>query len=185
MGAVQSGFNFVGRAFLSANVPELARLLRELRNTVQPMTPLASQLERMDRALTAGAAAELQSEHARLFLDPKGAPCPPWQSAYADEPQPLGPAHRSALAWFRAVGIEPKNADQPADHAGLLMAFYGTLVEVGADPEIRAAFYEEHLAWMPQFLDRVIAEARHEFYRALAEAAAGLLAQARPSRTAT
>lgn len=185
MGAMAYGFNFVGRAFLAADASELARLLRELRNTVQPMTPLASQLERMDRALTAAAAAELKSEHARLFLDPMNAPCPPWQSAYSDEPQPLGPSHRSALAWFRAVGIEPKNADQPADHAGLLMAFYGTLVEAGAGPDIRAAFYEEHLAWMTQFFDRVIAEARHEFYRALAEAAAGLLAQARPSRATT
>jgi len=148
------------------------------------MTPFAAQLERMDRALASGAGEALRAEYARLFVDPTNAPCPPWQSAYTDEPQPLGPAHRSALAWFRAVGIEPKQITEPADHAGLLLAFYGSLVEANVSPDIRAAFYEEHLAWMTEFLDRVQAETRHEFYRALAEAAAGLLAQALPARPA-
>ncbi len=177
-------FTFAGRAFLSTDAAELGRLIRALRNLVTPMSPFTTQLDHMDHALAEAAPGELKKEYVRLFADPRGAPCPPWQSVHAEEPQFMGPAHRSAIAWYRALGFEPKNPSEPADHVGLLLAFYATLLEAGAGADIQAAYYEEHLAWMAGYLEMVRTEAQHEFYRALAIAASDLVAQARPAKPA-
>jgi TorA maturation chaperone TorD len=171
-------FAFAGRAFLSPDADELLGMIRELRNRAFPGSAHGRWLEQMEAALHADGAG-LEKEYVRLFLDPAGAPCPPWQSAHAEEPQLLGPAHRSALAWYRAAGVEPKVTTDPADHIGLLLAFYASLIESGSGPDILDAFFEEHLEWMPSFCELVEMEAKHPFYAHLAEATRGLIGEAR------
>jgi putative dimethyl sulfoxide reductase chaperone len=93
-------------------------------------------------------------EHVRLFLNPAGAPCPPWQSVWEDDAslrRLLGPAHHSALRWFRQFGFEPNNETEPADHIGLLLLFYARLLEQQAPPAQIAAFEKEHLYWVSRF----------------------------------
>lgn len=117
-------------------------------------------------AQAAPEAAEL--EYNRLFLNPLGAVCHFWQSVYADEPRLFGPAHHSALEWFRRYGAEPQNAQEPADHLGLLLLFYARLIEEDEPAETTGAFAREHIAWALQFAGKLQQEARHPLYLALA-----------------
>ena len=156
---------FAGRALLTAEAGELHGMLEELREATPPGDPRGLLAERMETALAVRP--ELEQEYVRLFLDPQGAPCPPWQSAQGDEPRLLGPAHLSALAWYRRLGVEPQRANEPADHAGLLLTFAARLAETGGD---LAGFHDQHLAWLSRFAACLAAHARHDFYRALAEA---------------
>jgi TorA maturation chaperone TorD len=169
-------FAFAGKAFLSAQARQLATLASELRDSELVQGGWQQRLRSVEKALE-GEPVELEKEYVRLFLNPAGAPCPPWQSAHGEEPQLMGPAHRSALAWYRAAGVEPKVTTEPADHIGLLLAFFAHLLGTGSDPEIQSGFVEEHLAWMPAFCDRVSREAHHEFYRLLADLTRSLVEQ--------
>jgi TorA maturation chaperone TorD len=166
-------FAFAGKAFLSADSAVLLRMAGELRNRMLPEEALEKGLSEMERALGQDPA-DLKSEFVRLFLDPAGARCPPFQSLYSDDRQLMGAAHRSAMAWFRAAGMEPKAAAEPADHIGLLLAFYARLLELES-PDVVSAFRDEHLAWVPAYCEQVILETRHPFYRFLAEATRTLL----------
>ncbi|MCL5744556.1 MAG: molecular chaperone TorD family protein, partial [Acidobacteria bacterium] len=76
-------------------------------------------------------------------------------------------AQRSALAWYRAAGVEPRLTNEPADHIGLLLAFFAHMLATENDPDVVRAFADEHLAWVPAFCDRVSHETRHTFYRQL------------------
>jgi len=107
-------------------------------------------------------------EYNRLFLNPLGAVCHFWQSVYADEPRLFGPAHHSALEWFRRYGAEPQAAQEPADHLGLLLLFYARLIEEGEPGETIGAFVREHVAWASQFAVILRQEARHPLFLALA-----------------
>ncbi len=107
-------------------------------------------------------------EYNRLFLDPLGASCHFWQSVYADEPRLLGPAHHSALDWFRRHGAEPQNSLEPADHLGLLLLFHARLIEADEPAEAIAAFARDHIAWAAKFAAKLQQEARHPLYLALA-----------------
>ncbi len=108
-------------------------------------------------------------EYARLFLNPDGAPCPPWQSAYDEPGQWTGWSHQRALAWYRSEGIEPEMANKPADHAGMLLLFLAHLLEKGAAQERVQAYYEDHLRWLKNFCGLVDRETRHPFFGTLAE----------------
>ncbi|MGC8793569.1 MAG: TorD/DmsD family molecular chaperone [Bryobacteraceae bacterium] len=164
---------FVARALLSADRDALAELAGSLPPAPGLPTPdeLAASLE--------GDSLDLEREYVRLFLHPDGAPCAPWQSAWAPEPQLMGEAHRLALQWFRRAGIEPKQANEPADHAGLLAAFWSAWLLPGAPASERASFFDQHLAWMDRFATAIASHARHPFYRALAQILGTLLAAAR------
>lgn len=118
-------------------------------------------------------AAEL--EYTRLFISPAGAPCSPWQSAYAPEPRLMGPAHHSALEWYRRYGAEPAVENEPADHAGLLLFFAQLAANEADDQELRA-FAASHLIWMTELVSRMKTEARHPLYLSLARATEHLLA---------
>lgn len=107
-------------------------------------------------------------EYNRLFLNPLGAVCHFWQSVYADEPRLFGPAHHSALEWFRRYGAEPQNAEEPADHLGLLLLFYARLIEEGEPPETTGAFVRQHIGWASQFASKLRQEAQHPLFLALA-----------------
>jgi TorA maturation chaperone TorD len=165
-------FAFVGKAFLSHDPPVLLRMIRELRAHVPPDAGFEPALQEMERALSQDPA-ELEREFVRLFFDPAGASCPPFQSANTSG-QLMGAAHRSALAWFRAAGMEPKAAAEPADHIGLLLAFYARILEFET-PDVLDAFRQEHLTWIPPYCEGIIVETRHPFYRFLAETTRTLL----------
>ena len=109
-----------------------------------------------------------KSEYDRLFFNPIGVECHLWQSVYADEPRLFGPAHHSALDWFRRYGAEPQQSNEPADHLGLLLLFYARLIEESESAEDAAAFFNEHLAWAAEFASKLQQHARHPLYLALA-----------------
>ncbi len=121
---------------------------------------------------------ELQKEYVRLFLNPAGVPCPPWQSAQSEEHRLMGAAHLRALEWYRGEGVEPQSSNEPADHAGLLLLFYSHLLETGAPPGKLASFRTDHLVWIGEFCDCIRRQARQPFYRQLAETIQDLLAPA-------
>lgn len=147
---------FAGEGFLGSGAGRLKALAGELG---------APDLE---EALS-GDPVDLEREYVRLFLSPEGAVCPLWQSANADPPQLMGASHHSALAWYRSEGIEPSRTGEPADHAGLLLAFYAKLLDAGAGTERLEAFRLQHLAWLAPVCDTLLERARHPFYRLLAE----------------
>jgi TorA maturation chaperone TorD len=121
---------------------------------------------------------DLEREYVRLFLDPMGAACPPWQSCQGNAPQLLGEPHHKALAWFRRSGVEPVHESEPADHIGLLLSFYGRLLSEDISPAERALFRRDHLAWIPGYCAKLEAETRLEFYRLAARLAAELVEDA-------
>jgi TorA maturation chaperone TorD len=125
------------------------------------------ELARVEEALS-GDPGELEKEYVRLFLSPSGAPCPLWQSAYSEEGLLMGDDHASALEWYRAHGLEPVHDTEPADHAGLLLAFYAHLLESDVSPADLAAFHKRHLSWLSQLCNRIAVHTQHPFYRLLA-----------------
>ncbi len=169
---------FAGKAFLSTRKETLLEALSGLQALPAPVPELADAAGRMETALPAGDEA-IEQAYVRLFLDPAGAPCPPWQSAHASEPQLMGPAHLSALKWFRGSGVEPRAANEPADHVGLLLAFAAGLPG-SATQETLDEYYREHLAWIPAFCDCVAQHAPGEFHGLLAGATKRLVEQFRP-----
>lgn len=164
-----SWFAFAGTAFIAPDIEKLRQMFHALpRRSVE--------WDALDQALGYDPDG-LEREFVRLFLNPMGAPCPPWQSAQSAEPALMGESHDSALAWFRRSGFEPHSANEPADHAGLLLVFYGHLVASGASPERLALFRSQHLDWIRPFSYTVQAEARHPFFMLLADLVRRLLYQ--------
>jgi TorA maturation chaperone TorD len=155
-------FAFAGRALLDTDHGRLAEALRDLR--------VQGALEALGQS-----SEDLEKEYVRLFLNPAGSPCTPWQSAYEAQGRLMGPAHVSAMEWYAKYGASPRSSSEPADHAGLLLTFYAQLLAAGAPEEDLAAFSERHLAWIPDFAAKVKAEAQHPFYRWLGGYVAGLI----------
>lgn len=151
-------FTFVGRGFLSTDPAELLECWRQL----DP----SGEYPAVSRALAGLRAEDLEREHVRLFLAPEGAPCPPWQSVHSDEAQLMGASHHSAIEWFRRDGVEPARETEPADHAGMLLSFFGHLLAVEAEdaPE----FLASHLVWIRELCDEVEKHTSLDFYRLLA-----------------
>ena len=115
---------------------------------------------------------EAAREYVRLFLNPQGAPCPPWQSVWEEDPgarRLLGPAHHGALGWYREFGFAPNLDSEPADHIGLLLFFYAMLLDREAPPAQVTAFEKQHLAWVPRFAAALQQQARTDVMREAAE----------------
>ncbi|GIU74569.1 MAG: hypothetical protein KatS3mg004_1656 [Bryobacteraceae bacterium] len=116
---------------------------------------------------------EAAIEYYRLFFNPQGSPCPLWQSVYEQEegkpPQLFGDSHHRALAWYRRYGFEPAAKNEPADHLGLLLLFYAKLLADGEPADVLEKFENEHLRWAEQFVAKLKSEARHPYFRELAE----------------
>jgi TorA maturation chaperone TorD len=161
-------FAFAGRGWLSSDPDRLRAALRDLREAQAADPSRAGMLDELEASL-GGDAGALGRECVRLFLNPDGAPCPPWQSAQGPEPRLMGPPHFSALAWYRTREVEPRLGNEPADHIGLLLTFYAHLLIEGVEGDPLRDFRRDHLAWMPEYCAAVRAEARHPFYRALAD----------------
>lgn len=120
--------------------------------------------------LAQGAPEAAEIEYTRLFLSPAAAPCPPWQSAHGPEPRLMGPAHHSALDWYRRYGAEPALSNEPADHLGLLLLFYAQLLAGEEEESVLRQFREQHLEWAVGLLKQMRDEARHPLHLALARA---------------
>jgi len=153
---------FLGHAFLKPDAAALSALAEDLN---QPEA----------RRALGDSQGTLEVDYNRLFLNPGGTPCPPWQSAHAAEPRLMGAAHLSALEWFRRYDVEPSATNDPADHVGLLLLFYAQLLDSGEDAETLALFREQHLGWIPAFCDCVEQHTRHPFYRLAAVTARSLV----------
>lgn len=110
---------------------------------------------------------DLEQEYVRLFLNPAGSPCIPWQSAHEGERKLMGEAHTSALEWYARYGAVPAAENNPADHVGLLLMFYAQMMESGADAADLQRFSARHLSWTREFAASVAAESRLAFYREL------------------
>lgn len=157
---------FCGQALLQTDAAQLAASAPE---------PETEQQQELLAALAAAEPLDLEKEYVRLFLSPLGAECALWQSVYTAEDRLAGEPHSSALRWYRGAGFEPALRNQPADHAGLLLLFHARQLASGARQEECASFAGEHLAWMPQFLDKLAGAARHPFYSLLAGVTRALL----------
>jgi TorA maturation chaperone TorD len=160
-----SHFAFAGRAFLDTDARRLLDALDDIGNSSAEVEALRSAL--------AASGQDLEIEYVRLFLNPAGAPCPPWQSANHEEAHLMGSAHKSASLWYSKYGAAPKASSDPADHIGLLLMFYAQLASAEAEEEECRRFAAQHLAWIPGFCDKIARESKHDFYVRLA----GLTAQ--------
>lgn len=143
---------FAGVAFLETN-PDRLLLLKGAPE------PLRQILRRRGNTL--------EHEYVRLFLNPGGAPCPPWQSAHEADRTLMGAAHASALQWYSRYGAVPRSEGEPADQIGLLLTFHAQLLLSGEQAQMLRLFAQRHLSWIPAFAEAVSAAARHEFYREL------------------
>jgi len=134
------------------------------------LTALAADygLHALGEQLKAVSGSELEMEYNRLFLNPRGTPCPPWESVYGDNPRLLGQPHLSALDWYRRFKVEPAANNEPADHAGLLILFYAQLLREGLFEEAER-FRVEHLAWLERFCGCLKLHASLDFYRLVGE----------------
>jgi TorA maturation chaperone TorD len=152
-------FAFAGRALLDTDA-------RRLRAALDAIGERDEALERMSEVLAA-AGQELEIEYVRLFLDPRGAPCSPWQSAHEEEGRLMGNAHQSARLWYARYGATPQADTEPADHAGLLLMFYAQMMAAGVEAQELSQFAQRHLSWIPAFAAKVSQEARHPLYSIL------------------
>ena len=159
-------YAFAGTALLTTDSQQLAGLLEQLRGEIVEDEAAEARIRRLADALPSEALA-LEKEYTRLFLNPTGSPCALWQSAYSEMSQLMGPAHDSALEWYRIAGVEPARSNEPADHAGLLLMFFARLLDSGADPNELSRFRREHLVWLEKLADCVARHTALPFYREL------------------
>ena len=141
---------------------------------IEDTQDLARLYAELGQALLKPPAGDLDAdkEYTRLFLNPQGAPCPPWQSVYTapegEKPRLMGLSHHAALEWYRRYGFQPAAENEPADHLGLLLLFYAHLLAQGESGETLAKFEDEHLYWAPRFVAKLKEHARHPRYAQLA-----------------
>lgn len=113
------------------------------------------------------------AEFERLFEGTAGAACPPCQSLFtsspAISPRKLSALPNKVLTWYRRFGFGSLAENCPADHVGLLLTFAGHLLEADPSPAMLVSFSSDHLLWIHGFCERLSTEARHPYYRELAE----------------
>ena len=119
--------------------------------------------------------ARASAEFVRLFED-ADRPCPPCQSMFTASTtisaRKTSALPNKLLTLYRRFGFGSLAENQPADHVGLLLIFAGHLLDADPNPAMLVAFSNDHLAWIHDFCDGLSAEARHPFYRELAESTA-------------
>lgn len=171
-------------ALLGPDSAWLQQAIEEMTGTVpDPAAPLREHLHSLRQSIPRDPN-NLRREHVRMFLDPAGAPCPPWQSAHGHPPRLMEDSHHRALAWYREEGLEPHRGNEPADHAGHLLFFYARLLESDGDPERLARFRSDHLDWMMPWLESVRNQTRLPFYVHTAELKLTLLRDVAPEGSA-
>ncbi|MHB9121649.1 MAG: TorD/DmsD family molecular chaperone [Thermoanaerobaculia bacterium] len=133
------------------------------------------------RSLTSEAAAvdpqDASREYVRLFLNPRGAPVSPWESAWTEVPPQLwGAPHHQMLALYARAGKRlATELNEAADHIAMELAFLAFLREGAREtPDYRVLsriVWEEHLArWVPRFAAALEREARLPLFIAAGKA---------------
>ena len=120
---------------------------------------------------------ELAKEWTRLFVGPRAAPCRPWHDTWEHEgpPRLRGEKHASMLGHWQRAGLQPVQVEnEPADHAGLILALFSALATRAAAGEDVRDLLEDlwtaHVAsWMPGFAATLEAEARVPALKAAGE----------------
>jgi TorA maturation chaperone TorD len=115
---------------------------------------------------------------------------PPYESLYRTKTPHRKPA-QEVNRLFSKMGIQvPEEWRQPSDYIGVELDFMRLLCEKERQVrermendilqhvlEIEASFLEEHLAlWVPLFCEKMLREAREDYYRGVARLTAGLVA---------
>jgi TorA maturation chaperone TorD len=113
----------------------------------------------------------LAADYAALFLGAGGPPsAPPFQSGYRGENRVFGTAAaemRQCLHELKLCACEERG---PEDHIAIELTVMATLIDQG-DTRRQLEFLEYRLLnWVPQFVERVRAQARQAFYPAVASA---------------
>lgn len=137
---------------------------------------------------------KLKKDYQQLFIGPHSLPAPPWESVYLSVEHLVFESQTAAVRQFYArYGLEVERLfKEPDDHFGLEMAFLAHLSALGLEALHRGddeglrlilddqrAFMADHLLqWAPDFLQRVIAHARTDYYRGAAYLALGTLGAA-------
>lgn len=150
-------------------VQELAQSLHPEGDPRLQTVPLLAEL--LTAAKAAGAL-ELEKDHVRLFLSPRGALCPPWEGAWVGEsPRLFGPRHESVLAFARRLHVEPQDYErESADHIATELTLAGLFLSTGQKDLFRE-FWEEHLkSWLPSFGRCLEEHASTEFFRLVGKA---------------
>lgn len=150
-------------------VQELAYSLRRSGDPSAPVAPLVADL--LQAAETDGAL-EVEKDHVRLFLSPRGALCPPWEGAWFGEtPRLFGPCHESVLAFARRLKVEPQNYErESADHVATELTLAGFLLST-ENHGLFQEFWEAHLRkWLSTFGRCLEEHATTEFYRLVGRA---------------
>lgn len=121
-----------------------------------------------------GLVPRLRAEYARLFL----LNVYPYESVFLDASAMLGAAPSVAVeAEYRAAGFEVSGVPRPGapDHLGAELWFAARLVDA-APRAVQRAFLETHLAaCIAPFAEAVARDARHPFYRVLADVTADVV----------
>lgn len=160
-------YSLLGTALVRSDAVTLRELLAELTPEVGHGDLVRERIDSMADTIPPDPE-DLEREFVRLFLDPAGSRCPPWQSACDTPPQLMGASHLRALEWYRAEGVQPKSEVEPADHAGYLLLFYSHLLEAGKPADVLARFRTDHLGWIPSLLRSIDGQTRLRFYHELA-----------------
>ena len=113
---------------------------------------------------------DLIEEYRRLFVGPAPKAAPPWGSVYTDrECVVFGESTLALRDWLRRNGIERLLEEKtPEDHFGLMLLLMVWITK--NKPECIEEYLGLHLfTWSSHFLDQLIAEARHPFFKGLAQ----------------
>jgi TorA maturation chaperone TorD len=133
----------------------------------------------------------LQHDFRRLFIGPAQPLAVPWESVYLSPDHLLfGAQTVQVRRLYERFGMSvPNPQSEPVDHFGLEMRFVAHLCAIGIEaanqdrPDLRNAviaeirsFLSEHLLkWAPAFLQKVIENAKSDYYRGAAHLALGCL----------
>lgn len=133
----------------------------------------------------------LQNDYRRLFVGPDRLLAPPWESVYRSPDHLLFDMHTIQVRLiYQHFGMPiPQLYAEPDDHLGLELRFIAHLCAFGlsgleeqAPERVEAAtagirhFMSAHLSrWAPDCLNRVIENARTDYYRGCAQLALGCL----------
>lgn len=130
---------------------------------------LANAVEQLCAVTRVADRSECEREFVRLFLEPRGALCLPWESAWTEQPARLmGASHVDALRWYSASGYRMVASNEPADHIALELGFVALLIGSGRTDTLRA-FWRAHVVnWMPRFAERLRRSSRTPLYAAAA-----------------
>jgi len=125
---------------------------------------------------------ELQQDYAHLFVGPFRVPAPPYGSVYLEnDRRTCGDSTMDVIARYQREGLR-FTLKEPADHIAAELEYMYLLVfqqmqaaDAGDEDsatryfEKQADFLQTHLgAWMPQLRQKIVENARTDFYRYVA-----------------